>query len=522
MGKCRTYLTALCAFILAIAVIGCSSAPEASPETGTGTESATSTTETVIQPMTLNVLRWEHPSAAVKQDTPVIQEIAKRTGVTLKPESVPMSGYPDKKRALIATNNIPDVIMVSQADLSEFASTGIFLPISDYLDQMPNFKKVLEANPETKKLYVDGKLYGFPVAVQNNWQYGKAPVIRTDILKQLNLQIPKTFDELYAVLKEMKKAYPDSYPFSSRGITFLDSFAFGMGGGMGIYFEPDVDGGKYVYGTNKPEFKKALTFLNKLYAEGLYDPDFAVLNTQTWGEKNNSGKSFFMYDNNSFAANYNVVLQQKDPNAKFELIPYFMNDTGKSRGYLYPRGWLNDNYAISSKVKDPAAVMKFYDWLYSPEGVEVSNFGILGQTYEMADGKPKMLSSVIEQYKTAADPVRTMQADVGAGYLALSPMVDETPNLQMLDPLTLGWIDQMNNDPGAYVWPALTPSLNKEESGKVKELNSKINPIEQDIVKFIMGARPLSEFDDFARSLTDAGADQLEKIYNDALARVEK
>jgi putative aldouronate transport system substrate-binding protein len=472
--------------------------------------------------LTLNILRWEHASQAVKQDTPVIRQIFNKTGVKLKVESVPSSGYNDKKRALIATNNIPDVIMVNQADLNEFGNTGIFLPISDYLDQMPNFQKAIKDNPEIKRLYVNGKLYGFPITVQNNWQYGKAPVIRTDILKKLNLAVPSTFEELYVVLKEMKKAYPETYPFSSRGLSFLDSFAFGMGGGLGIYYDPDINGGKYVYGTNKPTFKKVLTYLNKLYEEKLYDPDFAVLNTQTWGEKNNTSKSFFMYDNNSFAVNYNAALQQGNPDAKFDLIPYLKNDTGKSRGYLYPRGWLNDNYAVSSKVKDPAAVMKFYDWLYSPEGVEISNFGILDETYTKVNGQLKMKDSIIEKYKTAADLVRTMQSDVGAGYLAISPMVDEGPNIQMLDPLAVEWIDKLKKDPGAYVWPGVTPSLTKEENSKLKELTSKISPIEQDIVKFIMGAKPLSEFEAFSSQLEKAGTAEMEKIYNDALARVAK
>ncbi|TBL79563.1 extracellular solute-binding protein [Paenibacillus thalictri] len=480
-------------------------------------------TQQVKKELTLNILRWEHPSQAVKQDTPVIREIFKRTGVKVKVESVPQSGYTDKKRALIATNNIPDVILVNQADLNEFGSTGIFLPISDYLDKMPNFQKAIQENPEIKKLYVNGKLYGFPTTAQNNWQYGKALMMRTDILKKLNLAAPTTFDELYNVLREMKKAYPDSYPFSSRGLSFLDAFAFGMGGGYGIYFDPDVDGGKYVYGTNKPAFKKVLTYLNKLYEEKLYDPDFAVLNTQTWGEKNNTSKSFFMYDNNSFALNYNAALQQSgNKDAQFDYIPYLKNDSGKSRGFLYPRGWLNDIYAISSKVKDPEAIIKFYDWLYSPEGVEVSNFGILGETYSNVNGDLKMKDDVIEKYKTAADLVRTMQSDVGAGYLALSPKVDERPLIQMLDPLTVSWIDKIKKDPGAYVWPALTPSLNKDESNQLKEITSQISPIEQDVVKFIMGAKPLSEFDAFASQLEKAGAPKLEKIYNDALSRVAK
>lgn len=525
MKKSSITASLIALFLFTTLLVGCSSggnnakeSPSAPPDSASANADGS---QVFYKEMTLHVTRYEHASSAVQQDTPIIKEIQKRTGVKLVPEGVPQSGWQAKKRTLISTNNIPDVLYVDQSDLNEFANTGIFLPISDYLDIMPNFKKRLEEEPEAKRLYVEGKLYGLPIMVQNNWQYGKAPVIRMDVLEKLNLEVPKTWDELYEVLKAMKQAYPESYPMSTRGISFLDSFAFGMNAGLGIYYDPDIDGGKYVYGTNKPAFKNVLSYLNKLYSEGLLDPDFALLNTQTWQEKMNTNKSFFMYDNNSFAANVNGILQTSDPNAKMELIPYFLNENGKSRGYLYPRGWIDESYAISSKVKDPEAVLKFYDWLYSPEGVEVSNFGVLGETYEIVDDKPRVLQSLIDKYESAADPHRAMNSDLGAGYLALSPMVDETPIIQMLDPVTAGWIDQMNNDPGAFIWPGVMPSLTNEESEKLKALNSRMNPIEEDIIKFIMGSRPMSEFDNFAKQLTDAGADELEQIYSAALARVE-
>ncbi|WP_135552981.1 extracellular solute-binding protein [Paenibacillus cymbidii] len=511
--------TTLLACLAATLVSGCTKKEEGRSDQATPVASQ----PTAKKEMTLKLLRPEHQAQALKTDTPVLREIANKTGVKLQVESIPSTGYNDKKRALIATNNIPDIIQVEKVDLDEFSKSGIFLAVSDYLDQMPNLQKVITDNPEIKRLYIDGKLYGFPIAVQNNLQYAKALLIRTDILQKLNLAVPTTFDELYAVLKKMKEAYPDSYPFSSRGLgAFLDAFAFGMGGGLGIYYDPDVKGGQYVYGTNKPEFKKVLTYLNKLYQEKLLDPDFAVLNNQTWGEKNNTGKAFFYYDNNSFAINFNQALQKDNPQAKFDVIPYLKNDSGKSRGYLYPRGWLTFNYAISSKVKDPAAVMKFYDWLYSPEGAEISNFGILGETYEKVNGEPRVLDSIIAKYKNAADPVRTMQSELGTGYLALSPLVDERPNTQISDPIVMKWSEQLKKDPGAFVWPGVNPGFTKEESDKLKEIQSKVSPIEQDVVKFIMGAKQLGEFDAFAASLDKAGVADIEKIYNDALARAGK
>ncbi|MDF2659414.1 MAG: transporter substrate-binding protein [Paenibacillus sp.] len=471
------------------------------------------------QESTLKLVRYEHPGQAVRTDTPVLREIYNRTGIRLQVEGVPQSNYKEKKQVLLGTNHVPDVILVEQGDIRQFAKTGIFLNISDYMEYAPHFRSMLDRYPEIKKLQIDGNLYGFPIIEQHAMTVSKAPMIRTDLLAKLNMPIPATFDDLYAVLKKLKEAYPDSTPWTSRGMGFLDAFAFGMGAGYGIYFDPDIGGGTYVYGNNKPEFKEVLAYLNRLYEEELIDPDFSVNTLQKWTEKLSSGKSFFYYDNNLFAANFNLVLQKNQPGAKLDLVPFMQNRKGKTRGYVFAEGWLTESYAISSKVKDPIAAVRFYDWLYSPEGTEVSNFGIAGETYELAGGEPRMLDSVIRNYKSAADPARAMQAETGTGYLALSPNVDSRPFMQVSDSAIVEWGERLENDPGFYRIPGVNPSFTDEENEKIKQIMSKLSPINGDVVKFIMGVRPLEEFDMFADALSRAGASELEYLYNAALAR---
>ena len=71
------------------------------------------------------------------------------------------------------------------------------------------------AGARTRSGRQDGKFYLLPGLHEKPWQdYSLA--VRTDILEQLNLQVPKTWDELYTMLKAMKAAYPASYPFSDR------------------------------------------------------------------------------------------------------------------------------------------------------------------------------------------------------------------------------------------------------------------------------------------------------------------
>ncbi|MDF2659924.1 MAG: extracellular solute-binding protein family 1 [Paenibacillus sp.] len=488
-------------------------------EPKTGTDSGSGGQNVVQKEISVRMTRGENPAQAIKTDTPVLKEILKHTGVKISLEPVPGSNYLDKKRVLLSTNNIPDIIGLEALEVAEFAKTGMFVPISDYLDKLPNFSKVLKDNPEIKKLYVDGKLYSFPITENYKIQGAKTLLIRTDILEELKLPVPKTFDDLYNVLKKMKEAYPSSYPWTTRGMSFMDAFALGMGGGYGMTY--DSDSKRYFYGTNKPEFKEVLAYLNKLYAEKLLDPDFSINTKQNWDEKLSTGKSFFYYDNNQFAVNYNQVLQEKNPKAKFDRIPYLTNSKGKAKGFLYAKGWLVDNYAVSVKTKDPEAVLKMFDWMYGQEGTIATNYGTLGQTYEMVDGKPKIMDSVVAKYKTAGDPVRAMLSDIGAGLLAMAVNIDEGPMKQVTHPDLLRWSEELLADPGAYIVPALTPGFTSVESEKLKQITTKISPLEQDVVKFIMGAKPLADYDKWAESLKSAGVPEMEKIYNDALARVQ-
>lgn len=503
--------------ILALSATACSS--QESKPAPSGDSSKPSEKQ---QPLNLRVMMAENAGQPILKDSVAIKEIQKKLGVTIDLEPVPGSNYTEKKRTLIATNNIPDIIRVDPADIKEYAHTGIFLPVSDYIDKYaPNFKKLMQQEPEMKKIMVDGKLYGFPVMANYRVQLAPAPVMRTDLLKQLNLKAPETFDELYTVLKKFKEAHPTSYPMTIRNGTrgLLGWIAYPLGSGFDIYYDKDA-GGKWIFGPATPEFRSVLAYLNKLYSEKLLDPDYATNTAQIWQEKLGSGKSFFFYDNNSFAINFNKSLQASNKDAKFEVMPLMKNEKGQKRNYKYAPHWWS-TFAISSKVKNPEEVVKFMDWLYSEEGVEVTNFGIQGEHFTKENGKYKVSDSVLNQYKDKQDPLRSMQSALGTGLLAFSAYINETPNAAISPPDLVRWAEMIQNEK-AYDAETLAPPFNKEESDKIKQIKTQLDTmVNQEMDKFIMGVRPLSEYDAFIKQLRDKGATELEKIYNDANARLK-
>jgi putative aldouronate transport system substrate-binding protein len=517
------------------ALLGCStSQPTADNKQPDATsqptaESKTTGSKLLDKPITLKVALPDAASQPLVLDSPAIQEINKKTNVKIELQGTPDTNYSEKLKTMLATNNIPDIVRISKANLPDalpMEKAGMFLAVTDYLESAPNFKKVMDQNPEIKKLMVDGKLYGFPVMGKWKVRYGQLPLVRDDIMKKLNLQAPTTFDELYQVLKKFKEAYPDSYPLTFRnGIkNFLPYMAYALGSGYTIYFDPDVNGGQYVYGpAHSEDFKPVLTYFNKLYSDKLLDPDYAINTQQTWQEKLSTGKSLFYYDNNTFALGFTKTLQAKDPQAKFEQLRIMKNSKGQTRNYEYAKDWWH-LYAVSSKVKDPKEVIKFMDWMYSDEGVKVTNYGIEGEQYKLENGNPVVQDSVLKAYLSKADPFHAMQSAVGTGLLAFATYVDEKPLVAISPPELEKWSKLMDQDSKGYFQnPLLDPPFTKEETDKLKQLRTQVDTtVEQEMDKFIMGTRSLNEYEDFAKQLVSKGALEIEKIYNDANARLKK
>ncbi|NOU96221.1 extracellular solute-binding protein [Paenibacillus sp. LMG 31456] len=488
-------------------------------------------------PLELTWMRYEHPSQALVNDSLAIKEFLKRQNVKLNLQGVPQSNYDDKKKTLIATNTTPDIMLVKQDDIQNYADTGIFLDLTPYLDKMPNLKKVIDQQPDINKNRIDGKLYGFPLAASFTGAGGQLAMMRMDILEKVGAKVPTNYEELYEVFKKMKAAYPDSYPFTARaanGLTgtenLINPIAFGFGSGYTtfngskVYYEPKEK--KYKFGPNSAEFKNAVTWLNKLHKEKLLDPDYATATSQIWQEKLSSNKAFYFQDNNGFANQFNIALQKADPKAKFDLLSTMSSSNGAKRNLIYAKGHLSESYVLNPKVKNPEKVVAFMDWLYSDEGSNLTSFGLQGEHYTMTSGQYKMSDALFSKYKDDKTPSYTISSAFGLGYLGYALLEDTRLGNTFATPQSLEWEVKATKmeEAGESIRFVSDPPFTKEEREKLKQLRSQLDSyLTRNMDKFIMTDGALSkDWDGFVAELKKLGSDQLEKIYNDALARVVK
>ncbi|WP_211746944.1 extracellular solute-binding protein [Paenibacillus sp. Marseille-Q4541] len=476
-------------------------------------------------PFNLPILYSDQPSYPYKQDWMLFKKITEMTGVTLQPVIVPMSDYSQKRSLLISSGDAPLVIPKTYpGEESAFVSSNAILPVSDYIDLMPNFKNKVESwglEDELEGLrQEDGKYYVLPGLHEEVWP-DYTLLVRTDILEKHNIAIPTTWDELLTVMKQLKEEYPDSIPFSDRfqfnSTLNIASAGFGTkagwGFGSGLTYKEDQD--QFVYTATTQEYKDMLTYFNKLVAEGLLDKESFTQDDDQAIQKFVSGKSFIINGNSQ-----TVILHRNDMNKTLGEENYSIAKItvpGGPAGQLMSGSRLENGVMISAKAKQSEnfeAILQFVDWLYySDEGQEFAKWGVEGETYTKENGVRKLVEDV--NYN-GLNPKGTkdLRIDYGfsGGVFAYGGTTDLLQSMFSEEELTF----QNDMKEVKTVIPAEPPiPYSIEERERVTLLSTPLKDYtDQNTFKFILGERDLSEFDTFVKELESQGLTQYLELAN--------
>ncbi|MFG1879655.1 extracellular solute-binding protein [Sphaerisporangium sp. NPDC049003] len=364
-------------------------------------------------PLSFTMLYNNHPFYPMKNDWLFWSELSKRTNVKIEPSVVPLSDYEKKRSLLIGAGDAPFIIPKTYpGQETPFVASGAILPVSDYVDLMPNFKEKvakwnLQGDLDTLR-QSDGRYYVLPGLHEDFWvDYSLA--VRKDVLDKLGLEIPQTWDDLRTVLKAMKEEYPDCYPMSDRwgtltpGANLLNIIGIsygapgGWGYGDGMSWDPAA--GKFAFTGAMDQYKQMLQYLQTLVEEKLLDPESFTQTDDLAIQKLVSGKSFVISSNAQTLVNeYRPPLSKANPKAVLVKIPLPVGPLGPIK-YGAGNTRLENGIMISKKARDSknfVAMMQFIDWLwYSDEGQVFAKWGVDGVTYTKdASGKYKLAPDV--------------------------------------------------------------------------------------------------------------------------------
>lgn len=119
--------------------------------------------------ISFNIYSSKNASALDYNDMLIMQNLYESTGVNVSWENVSESVYTQQKNLIFGdANNRPDAIYhagMGAGEMIKYAKRKVLVPISDYLEYMPNFKKILEDRPDIKNQLInveDGKIYSLP------------------------------------------------------------------------------------------------------------------------------------------------------------------------------------------------------------------------------------------------------------------------------------------------------------------------------------------------------------------------
>ncbi|MGB2568710.1 extracellular solute-binding protein [Micromonospora citrea] len=490
---------------------------------------------TATEPVSFSILYNNHTFYPLKNDWLLWSELTKRTNVKLEPVAVPLSDYEQKRSLLIGAGDAPMIIPKTyHPQENAFVSSGAILPVSDYLDLMPHFKGKIEKwglQPEIDTLrQSDGKFYLLPGVHEKPW-HDYSLAMRTDILDQLGLPVPKTWDELYTVLKAMKAKYPDVYPFSDRwgkptpGGALLNILGASYGTQAGWNYQHATwlpNERKFVYTGASEQYKQMLQYLNKLVAEKLMDPESFTQADDAARQKLANGKSFVISANAQTLVNeLRPDLAKTQPNAKLVKIPLPVGPAGE----INPASRLENGVMISKKARDSknfVAMMQFIDWLYySDAGQEFARWGVEGTTYTKDATGKRTLTPDVNVLGLNPTGTRHLQKEFGFynGVFAYGGRLDLVQSF--FSPEELEFQKVMNARTPIGVAPPYPLTDEEREQASLWETPLK-DHVTQNGLKFILGQRPFTEWDAYVGELRAKNADRYMELVDKAHERFEK
>ena len=206
--------------------------------------------------------------------------------------------YDTKHQLMMATGKIPDIFTVGLSDMFDLQDSGRLWDMTEIWDEYlsPTSKAILTADGggAYDSCLIDGELYGIPflTSVYDTWRYLS---IRRDWMEALNLEEPKSIDDLLKIMEAFVTQDPDGNGIDDTYalycdkdmFTQLEGFFWMFGAYPNAFIEKD---GRLVYGAMEPEAKEALRTLNMMYEKGWIDPEFTVKSFNQAKEAVTNGK----------------------------------------------------------------------------------------------------------------------------------------------------------------------------------------------------------------------------------------
>lgn len=297
----------------------------------------------------------------------------------------PASDYDQKVLTALGSGAKYDLIEVSDlAKLNAFISQGVVTDVTDFVQNSPVLSdpSVIPTAEWDQLKGKDGKIYG----VFSKFQGATMPIVRKDWLNKLNLQEPKTLDELYDVLKAFKEDDPDgngkadTYGLSTSGLYDIQ----GIMSAAGLKYRYVIKDGKRTIPYASDAAIPMYEWFAKLVKEGIMDPNFVTNDTAKMRNLFLSDRVGMITYWDAWVGMFNNLKKQEDPNTTFQAEG--MASIPAADGAILMRRGDPDFWIIPKNAPHPEAAKKFLEFWQTQDGILLGSLGVEGYDYTVDNG----------------------------------------------------------------------------------------------------------------------------------------
>lgn len=459
-------------------------------------------------------------------ETPFGKAWQEKTGVTIE---VLQMADGTAMNLMFAGGELPDLIWYGYSGgyaggPTKAISDKVIEPLNDYVEYLPDMMAALQTNPDYLKATTtdNGDIIGGPfVRADEKLKTSAGMIMRQDWLDKLDMEVPRTPDEMYDTLKAFKEEMGAEVPWSSQLWWFQ---AIGLGQGLitspfGLvkteYYQVD---GKVHYGYYEKEYKDVLTWLNKLYNDGLLDPNFSTLDDATMKSNIMNGVSGMMITSNGGVGTFLNTMAESNP--EYNLVgvaPLVANKDEVAMSTHYDNAVTGYYLTMTPTCKNKEAAAKFINYGYTEEGQMLFNFGIEGESYNMVDGYPTYTDVILKNPNGLSVQQAMAQyhrAWMNGPFLQKEEYVEQYYQLDQQKMALEAW---STSDAIKYQMPAVV--ISEEDSAELSRLQADINVyVEEHFIDYVTGEKSLDTFDtEYLPTMKSMGMDRIIEIYQKAL-----
>jgi len=356
---------------------------------------------------------------------PVAQEITRRTGVTLKVDR-PVGGDQQAIPIMIASGQYPDLIF-AKGNLAMLIEAGAILPLDDLIERRGRYIKELYGDmlPRLRNSTDDPQIYNVGTyAVHNGmWDTDGTMQIQHAVLKDQGYPRMRTLDDYERAIKAYLTKYPNINGRRTIGFSLLiDTWQWYIDlSNPSCFLLGYPDDGQWLVDQNSleayykflhPQAKEYYKWLNRMYVEGVLDPESFTQTEDEWRAKIASGRVLgIAYPRWGYGEARTSLINDGIPERTYAYLPITLNENYRNASLMDPGfsgGW---GVAITTSCKDPERAFEFLDWWCSQEAQVLINWGIEGTNYNVVNGKRVVIES--ERLASISDPNYGRRTGVG-------------------------------------------------------------------------------------------------------------